>query len=231
VIVKTKQLMSQAPPGKDVSAHTNAMQQSAPQKTPALGLHSSFVQACNSRHPLLPFTGRLASAATQCTTQHMPHPQVLSLAQGVVHWRPPPSATAAAAALLASEADQAGSGVSSSSGGMRAVFGAGGVHSYGPALGLPSLVEALKQKLATRKGLAGVNALPLLCVCKLLPLQMYRAQAVARLRTHVFKALPLLVLCGFEAASNLQRRALCTFQEWTSGTATDVLLVSACCKH
>ncbi|WIA39771.1 hypothetical protein OEZ86_005827 [Tetradesmus obliquus] len=101
VIVKTKQLMSQAPPGKDV----------------------------------------------------------LSLAQGVVHWRPPPAATAAAAALLAAEADQAGSGISSASGGMRAVFGAGGVHSYGPALGLPSLVEALKQKLATRNGLTGYEVM------------------------------------------------------------------------
>jgi hypothetical protein len=37
------------------------------------------------------------------------------------------------------------------------VFGAGGVHSYGPALGLPALVEALKQKLHTRNGLAGVS--------------------------------------------------------------------------
>jgi hypothetical protein len=161
----------------------------------------------------------------------MPIPQVLSLAQGVVHWRPPPSATAAAAALLASEADQAGSGISSSSGGMRAVFGAGGVHSYGPALGLPSLVEALKQKLATRNGLSGVSALPLLCLCKLLPLQIYRAQAVARLRKHVLRAVPLLVLCGFEATSNLQRRALCIFQEWILQVAlpTDVLLVSPRC--
>jgi hypothetical protein len=83
--------------------------------------------------------------------------QVLSLAQGVVHWRPPPAATAAAAALLASEAHQAGSGISSASGGMKAVFGAGGVHSYGPALGLPALVEALKQKLQTRNGLTGVR--------------------------------------------------------------------------
>ncbi|KAF6259878.1 pyridoxal phosphate-dependent transferase [Scenedesmus sp. NREL 46B-D3] len=101
VIVKTKQLMSQAPPGKDV----------------------------------------------------------LSLAQGVVHWRPPPAATAAAAALLASEAVQAGSGAGSASGGMGAVFGAGGVHSYGPALGLPPLVEALKQKLAARNGLTGYEVM------------------------------------------------------------------------
>jgi hypothetical protein len=95
-----------------------------------------------------------AAAVSPCC---IPPVQVLSLAQGVVHWRPPPAATAAAAALLASEADQAGCGVSSASGGMRAVFGAGGVHSYGPALGLPALVEALKQKLHTRNGLAGVS--------------------------------------------------------------------------
>eukprot|EP00882_Tetradesmus_deserticola_P031207 GHRQ01035282.1.p1 GENE.GHRQ01035282.1~~GHRQ01035282.1.p1 ORF type:complete len:246 (+),score=86.93 GHRQ01035282.1:437-1174(+) len=85
--------------------------------------------------------------------------QVLSLAQGVVHWRPPPAATAAAAALLASEAGQAGSGVCSATDGMAAVFGAGGVHSYGPALGLPPLVEALKQKLAARNGLAGYEVM------------------------------------------------------------------------
>lgn len=90
----------------------------------------------------------------QLMAQAPPGKQVLSLAQGVVHWRPPPAATAAAAELMAAAGE---GGIHSSEGGMRAVFGAGGVNSYGPADGLPALVEALKDKLATQNCLQGVG--------------------------------------------------------------------------
>lgn len=60
--------------------------------------------------------------------------QVLSLAQGIVHWAPPPAATALASKMLA-----AGEGV----------------HGYGLAGGLPALQEALQHKLQTRNGLHG----------------------------------------------------------------------------
>ena len=58
---------------------------------------------------------------------------ILSLAQGVVHWSPPPSALAAAAAALASDPAS--------------------VCGYGPAVGLPSLVAALQAKVQRVNGL------------------------------------------------------------------------------
>ena len=64
--------------------------------------------------------------------------QVMSLAQGIVHWQPPPTAMAAAAELLGS-AD------------------GGSINGYGPAEGLPALRTALQQKLADRNGLQGVS--------------------------------------------------------------------------
>lgn len=66
-----------------------------------------------------------------------PGRQVLSLAQGIVHWGPPPAATEAATRLLA----------------------AGGptVHGYGPVEGLPDLRDALAAKLIQRNGLHGVR--------------------------------------------------------------------------
>jgi aspartate/methionine/tyrosine aminotransferase len=67
-----------------------------------------------------------------------PSKQVMSLAQGIVHWQPPPAAMAAAAELLGS-AD----GVS--------------INGYGPAEGLPALRTALQQKLADKNGLQGVS--------------------------------------------------------------------------
>lgn len=92
----------------------------------------------------------------QLMAQALPGRQVLSLAQGVVHWRPPPAAITAAAELMA-VADGQGA-IHSSEGGMRAVFGGGGVNSYGPADGLPALVDALQQKIADRNGLPGVSS-------------------------------------------------------------------------
>lgn len=74
---------------------------------------------------------------------HNPHPnpqtptQVMSLAQGIVHWQPPPAAMQAAADLLAA--------------------GGPSVNGYGPAEGLPALREALRHKLATKNGLQGVS--------------------------------------------------------------------------
>lgn len=64
--------------------------------------------------------------------------QVLSLAQGIVHWAPPPAATALASKLLA-----AGEGV----------------HGYGLAGGLPALQEALQHKLQTKNGLFGYEVM------------------------------------------------------------------------
>ncbi len=58
---------------------------------------------------------------------------ILSLAQGVVHWSPPPSALAAAAAALASDPAS--------------------VCGYGPAVGLPSLVAVLQAKVQRVNGL------------------------------------------------------------------------------
>ena len=85
--------------------------------------------------------------------------QVLSLAQGVVHWHPPPAATAVASQLMAAaEGCSSTSAVHSSAGGMRAVYGSGGLNSYGPADGLSALVAALKEKLATKNNLHGVSS-------------------------------------------------------------------------
>eukprot|EP00879_Flechtneria_rotunda_P018349 GHRR01019246.1.p1 GENE.GHRR01019246.1~~GHRR01019246.1.p1 ORF type:complete len:399 (+),score=104.95 GHRR01019246.1:337-1533(+) len=42
---------------------------------------------------------------------------------------------------------------------MRAVYGVAGVHSYGPADGLPALKEALEQKVASRNGLPGYEVM------------------------------------------------------------------------
>jgi DNA-binding transcriptional MocR family regulator len=66
-----------------------------------------------------------------------PSKQVMSLAQGIVHWQPPPAALEVAAQLVAA--------------------GVAGVHGYGPAEGLPALRQALKQKLEQQNGLAGVS--------------------------------------------------------------------------
>ncbi|KAF5834510.1 PLP-dependent transferase [Dunaliella salina] len=57
---------------------------------------------------------------------------VLSLAQGIVHWSPPPQALQAASVALAQDPS---------------------VHGYGPAEGLPMLREALREKIAKRNGL------------------------------------------------------------------------------
>jgi len=65
-----------------------------------------------------------------------PGKQVLSLAQGIVHWQPPPAATQLAGQLLS--------------------MGDPSIHGYGPADGLPSLKEALKYKLRTKNKLYGV---------------------------------------------------------------------------
>ena len=85
-----------------------------------------------------------------------PGRSVLSLAQGVVNWPPPPAALAAAAELTALAAE--GTNALSAAGRMAAVYGGGGVHSYGPSTGLPALVDALRSKLAARNGLVGVRA-------------------------------------------------------------------------
>jgi aspartate/methionine/tyrosine aminotransferase len=76
-----------------------------------------------------------------------PSKQVLSLAQGIVHWAPPPAALQAAARLLSppSPADAASHA------------GAQQVNGYGPAEGLPALREALRHKLAARNGLQQVR--------------------------------------------------------------------------
>lgn len=66
-----------------------------------------------------------------------PSKQVMSLAQGIVHWQPPPAAMEAAGQLLAA--------------------GDASVNGYGPAEGLPALREALQQKIASRNGLEGVS--------------------------------------------------------------------------
>jgi len=63
--------------------------------------------------------------------------QVMSLAQGIVHWQPPPAAMQAAGELLAA--------------------GEASINGYGPAEGLPALREALQQKVADRNGLPGVR--------------------------------------------------------------------------
>eukprot|EP00878_Enallax_costatus_P016901 GHUV01017742.1.p1 GENE.GHUV01017742.1~~GHUV01017742.1.p1 ORF type:complete len:450 (+),score=122.28 GHUV01017742.1:1027-2376(+) len=65
--------------------------------------------------------------------------QVLSLAQGIVHWQPPPAALELASKLLHSRS--------------------AGVHGYGPADGLPALREALQHKLANRNGLLGYEVM------------------------------------------------------------------------
>lgn len=67
-----------------------------------------------------------------------PSKQVLSLAQGIVHWQPPPAALEVAARLMAQ--------------------GDPSIHGYGPALGLPALTEALQAKVAVTNGLEGVRA-------------------------------------------------------------------------
>lgn len=67
-----------------------------------------------------------------------PGRQVLSLAQGVVHWPPPPAALQVAGQLLA--ANDAS------------------VHLYGPDEGLPGLRAALAAKVASQNGLHGVRA-------------------------------------------------------------------------
>jgi DNA-binding transcriptional MocR family regulator len=72
-----------------------------------------------------------------------PSKQVMSLAQGIVHWQPPPAALEVAAQLVAA--------------------GHAGIHGYGPAEGLPALREALKQKLQDQSGLAGVSGCKWVC--------------------------------------------------------------------
>jgi aspartate/methionine/tyrosine aminotransferase len=64
---------------------------------------------------------------------------VLSLAQGVVHWQPPPAALQRAAHLLASDP--------------------GSISSYGPAEGLPALRQALAAKLQEVNGLQGYEVM------------------------------------------------------------------------
>lgn len=75
----------------------------------------------------------------QLMAQAPPSKQVMSLAQGIVHWQPPPAAMAAAADLLAA--------------------GGPAVNRYGPAEGLPALREALRHKLATKNGLQGYDVM------------------------------------------------------------------------
>ena len=59
----------------------------------------------------------------------------MSLAQGIVYWSPPPEAMAAAAASLSSP----------------------DIHSYGPAGGRPVLVDALRRRLRSERGVVGVG--------------------------------------------------------------------------
>jgi aromatic aminotransferase len=61
---------------------------------------------------------------------------VLSLAQGIVHWPPPPEALCRSAELLVSNPS---------------------IHSYGPCEGLPALRDALKEKLRACNGLHDVR--------------------------------------------------------------------------
>ncbi len=65
-------------------------------------------------------------------------PDVLSLAQGVVHWQPPPSALQLASHLVATDPS---------------------VNSYGPAEGLPALREALRAKLRQQNELQGYEVM------------------------------------------------------------------------
>lgn len=73
-----------------------------------------------------------------------PSKQVMSLAQGIVHWQPPPAAMEAAAQLLSTAASAAGGDAAS-------------INGYGPAEGLPALREALRDKVAKQNGLEGVS--------------------------------------------------------------------------
>eukprot|EP00775_Hariotina_reticulata_P011561 gene11559-11705_t len=68
-----------------------------------------------------------------------PSKQVLSLAQGIVHWQPPPAATQLAGQLLN--------------------VGEPSIHGYGPADGLPRLKEALEHKLSTKNNLQGYKVM------------------------------------------------------------------------
>ena len=63
---------------------------------------------------------------------------VVSLAQGIVHWMPPDSALTAAMHLVKSPS----------------------ASSYGPAQGMPALREALVAKISAENGLKGVRTSP-----------------------------------------------------------------------
>lgn len=60
----------------------------------------------------------------------------LSLAQGIVYWKPPPEAIKAAARAL--ESDEL-------------------INSYGPDEGMPQLRSELRKKISQRNGLDGVS--------------------------------------------------------------------------
>ncbi|GAB4819316.1 hypothetical protein N2152v2_006362 [Parachlorella kessleri] len=64
-------------------------------------------------------------------------PGALSLAQGVVHWKPPKEALDRATQALAE----------------------GGIHGYGADEGLPALRDALRQKIAAENGLEGYDVM------------------------------------------------------------------------